>query len=189
MGVGDLQNTSCRAFLFYGRSQNDYPARNIIHGIIFTVTRKDKTLPVLQIQGKQCCGGRPCLALRPARAFAFGQGVRGTALGGVRPWCRLPERVAREWNSPQHCFRLRWAQSMSSARPPKGEMLPVLQIQRNSAWGRPCLALRPARALAFGQGVRGAALGDVRLGGLPSRACGTAAPHDHLRRPRVPRRT
>ena len=29
--------------------------------------------------------GRPCLALRPVRAFAFGQGVRGTALGGVRP--------------------------------------------------------------------------------------------------------
>ena len=50
--------------------------------------------------------GRPCLALHPVRAFAFGQGVRGTALGGVRPWNRLLERVVREWNSPQHCFRL-----------------------------------------------------------------------------------
>ena len=50
--------------------------------------------------------GRPCLALRPARAFAFGQGVRGTALGGVCPWNRLLARVAREWNSPPHCFRL-----------------------------------------------------------------------------------
>ena len=48
--------------------------------------------------------GRPCLALRPSRAFAFGQGVRGAALGGVRPWNRLLERVVREWNSPQHCF-------------------------------------------------------------------------------------
>ena len=34
--------------------------------------------------GKTVLWGRPCLALRPVRAIAFGQGVRGTALGGVR---------------------------------------------------------------------------------------------------------
>ena len=46
--------------------------------------------------------GRPCLMLEPARAFAFGQGVRAPTLGGVRPWYRLPERVVREWSLPQH---------------------------------------------------------------------------------------
>ena len=46
--------------------------------------------------------GRPCLMLEPARAFAFGQGVRAPTLGGVRPWYRLPERVARERSLPQH---------------------------------------------------------------------------------------
>ena len=42
--------------------------------------------------------GDLCLGLKPARAFAFGQGVRAPTSGGVRPWCRLPERVVREWN-------------------------------------------------------------------------------------------
>ena len=40
--------------------------------------------------------------LEPARAFAFGQGVRAPTLGGVRPGDRQLERVVREWNPPQH---------------------------------------------------------------------------------------
>ena len=54
------------------------------------------------MSGVQVLWGRPCLVLEPVRAFAFGQGVRAPTLGGVRPGGRLPERVVREWNPPQH---------------------------------------------------------------------------------------
>ena len=54
------------------------------------------------MSGVQVLWGRPCLMLEPVRAFAFGQGVRAPTLGGVRPGDRLPERVVREWNPPQH---------------------------------------------------------------------------------------
>ena len=54
------------------------------------------------MSGVQVLWGRPCLVLEPVRAFAFGQGVRAPTLGGVRPGDRLPERVDREWNPPQH---------------------------------------------------------------------------------------
>ena len=49
----------------------------------------------LHWSGVQVLWGRPCLVLEPARAFAFGQGVRAPTLGGVRPGDRLPEGVDR----------------------------------------------------------------------------------------------
>jgi len=54
------------------------------------------------VRGVQVLWGRPCLVLEPVRACAFGRGVRAPTLGGVRPGDRLPERVDREWNPPQH---------------------------------------------------------------------------------------
>ena len=36
----------------------------------------------LRWSGVQVLRGRPCLVLEPARAFAFGQGVRAPAIGG-----------------------------------------------------------------------------------------------------------
>ena len=40
----------------------------------------------LRWSGVQVLRGRPCLVLEPARAFAFGQGVRAPALGRRSPW-------------------------------------------------------------------------------------------------------
>jgi len=66
--------------------------------------------------------------LEPARAFAFGQGVRAPTLGGVSPWYRLPERVVREWSLPQHIKR--FCHLLITVE--KHKMLPV--FSRASGW-------------------------------------------------------
>ena len=80
------------------------------------------------MSGVQVLWGRPCLVLEPARAFAFGKGVRAPALGGVRLGDRLPERVDRERSPPHHVeLLLHFLMTVE-----KHKMLPVFP-------GQPCI--------------------------------------------------
>ena len=95
-----------RYYVRKGSRQRGCAVECVIDGCPFSGCPKGRNAARFSNTANTVLWGRPCLALHPVRAFAFGQGVRGTALGGVRPWNRLLERVVREWNSPQHCFRL-----------------------------------------------------------------------------------
>ena len=67
-------------------------------------------------------------------------------MGGARPWNRLLERVAREWNSLHHCFRQRWAfRQASEGR--RGKCCPFCKYSESRAVGETVPSAAPGTRL------------------------------------------